>query len=68
MPMTTDNWVRRVNALARHADEIARTMHPSAWPELMQPYHEQFRTLAGARTFDPSIQLTLELGDGNGDG
>lgn len=30
-PMTEEEWVRRVNAMAREIDEYAFSIHPSAW-------------------------------------
>jgi hypothetical protein len=44
--LTTDEWVRRVNELAREIDEIAASIHPSAWRETLEPEFRKFERLA----------------------
>lgn len=39
-------WVHRVNQLCREIDEIAASIHPSAWPEALADLHEKYRRLA----------------------
>jgi len=59
--LTTDEWVRRVNALARKIDEWERVLHPSAWPEQLGDLHEQYRRLAALPTYNPPTQLQFTL-------
>ena len=47
---TTEQWVAQINRLAREIDELADSLHPSAWPEQLKDYHERFRREAGRRT------------------
>jgi hypothetical protein len=44
--LTTDEWVRRVNSLAREIDEIAASIHPSAWREALGPEFRKYERLA----------------------
>ena len=60
--LTTDEWVRRVNALARELDASAAALHPSAWHEALAPDLERFRRLCGRATRDEAEQLGLDLG------
>ena len=32
-PLTTDEWVRRLNDLSREMDALAATLHPSMWSQ-----------------------------------
>ena len=57
--LTTDEWIRRLNALGREMDEIAASLHPSAWHEVLAPYRARWRELAAAETHDPPEQLRL---------
>ncbi len=58
-PLTTEEWVRRVNALAREIDAVAASVHPSVWPEQLADLHEKYRRLAAEPTCDPPEQLSL---------
>jgi hypothetical protein len=53
-PLTVDDWVRRVNALARRIDDYATGVHPGALEG--DPYYQrlvqQYRGLAAAPTGD----------------
>ena len=42
-------WVRKVNDQVRKIDEIAQSVHPSAWPEAMKDDIERFRKLAASK-------------------
>jgi hypothetical protein len=42
----TDAWVARVNKLALEMDELAASMHPSAWPEALKSLREKFEQVA----------------------
>jgi hypothetical protein len=44
--MSTDEWVKQVNRLAREIDEIAASMHPSAWPEQLGELFRKYERLA----------------------
>ncbi len=57
--LTTDEWVQRLNALGREMDEIAVSLHPSAWHEALAPYRVRWRELVRAKTYDPLEQLRL---------
>jgi hypothetical protein len=43
---TTAKWVSRLNKLAREMDELAATLHPSAWHEALAPYCAKYKRLA----------------------
>jgi hypothetical protein len=53
-PLSVDDWVRRVNALARRIDDYAEGVHPGAL--VGDPYYQrllqQYRALAAAPTRD----------------
>ena len=58
-PITTDEWVHRLNALARQMDTLCEGVHPSAWHELTEELHAEFRRVAQMPTQDPPEQLSL---------
>ena len=39
------SWVKKVKDQARKIDEIAHSMHPSAWPEALKDDMERFKIL-----------------------
>lgn len=53
MPDAIDAWVRRVNLAARNLDELAASMHPSAWAEALHEDTERFKRLAVAGPQSP---------------
>jgi hypothetical protein len=57
-PLSVDDWVRRVNTLARRIDDYAAGVHPSALEH--DPYYQglvqQYRALAAAETRDDEKQ------------
>jgi hypothetical protein len=58
-PITTDEWVHRLNALARQMDTLCEGVHPSAWHELTEELRAEFRQLVQMPTQDPPEQLSL---------
>lgn len=50
--MTTEEWVRRVNALARKMDAACEGVHPTAWPELVKKDLTAWRRLAAVELVD----------------
>jgi hypothetical protein len=46
VPDRTEEWVRKLNTLAREMDETAQSLHPSAWPEALGPMNDRYRRLA----------------------
>ena len=57
MVMTTDEWVRKLNALGLEMDIIANMVHPTAWADHgMEEMKAEWRKLATADTAD---QLSL---------
>lgn len=60
--MTTDEWVARLNALAREMDDQAASLHPSVWPEQMEAVNARYRKLAAVNTCD-EVQLEMELSE-----
>ena len=58
-PITTDEWVHRLNALARQMDALRERVHPSAWPELTEELRTEFRRVAQMPTPDPPEQPSL---------
>ena len=58
-PITTDEWVHRLNVLARQMDELCQGVHPSAWHELTAEMQDEFRLVAQMPTQDPPEQLSL---------
>lgn len=44
--MTTDEWVARLNALAREMDDLAASLHPTAWAEALRDLNDKWRRLA----------------------
>jgi hypothetical protein len=44
--MTIEQWVRRLNALAREMDAVCYSTHPSAWSEQLRDLNEKYRGLA----------------------
>lgn len=54
-PITTDEWVHRLNALARQMDEMCEGVHPSAWHELTEELRDEFHRVAQM----PTEQLSL---------
>lgn len=45
-----ERWVARVNRAGAEMDETAAAMHPSAWPEALEPHREAFKKLCAAPT------------------
>jgi len=58
-PITTDEWVHRLNELARQMDEMCEGVHPSAWHELTAELQAEFKRVAQMPTEDPAEQLSL---------
>ncbi len=58
-PIMTDEWVHRLNALARQMDEICKDVHPSAWSELTADLRAEYKCLAQMPTQNPPEQLSL---------
>ena len=59
MPITTEEWVRRINKLAIDMDETENSTHPSVWPELLGKEIAEFKRLCALPTVDHGIQLTM---------
>jgi len=57
-PLTTEEWVHRLNALAAEMDAACDGVHPSAWDKLTRDLQRQFRELAHHPTQDDE-QLVL---------
>lgn len=69
-PLTTDEWVRRLNKLAAEIDEWCMALHPSAWDNPEQPVVglcEKYKELAKRPTYDPPAQTVFEFGKGESD-
>ncbi len=45
-PDSVATWVARLNRLAREMDEVAVSIHPSSWHEMLAPLREEYRRLA----------------------
>ena len=58
-PITTDEWVHRLNALARQMDTLCEGVHPSAWPELTRELRAEFQRVVQMPIQDPPEQLSL---------
>lgn len=58
-PLTTEEWVQRLNVLAAAINEACYGVHPSVWAELTRDLRRQFRELAHHPTQDDD-QLVLE--------
>ncbi len=58
-PIMTDEWMHRLNALARQMDEMCEGVHPSTWHELTAELQDEFKRLTQMPTADPLEQLTL---------
>ena len=54
MKLSQDEWVHRLNALARQMDEICEGVHPSVWRELTAELQDKFRRIALMHT-EPGI-------------
>ncbi len=39
-------WVHKVNELAKEIDQVAASMHPTAWSEELADLHRKFEKLA----------------------
>ncbi len=50
--MTTDEWVRKLNRLAREMDSDCNGVHPSAWADLTEDKREKWHKLAERRPDD----------------
>ena len=59
--LTTDEWVRRLNALADKLAEYENMTHPSSWKELNADLMQQWREIAATPVYDPPKQLELGL-------
>lgn len=44
--MTEDEWVKKLNALAREMDEIAGSVHPDTAMAITSDLREKYRALA----------------------
>jgi hypothetical protein len=44
--MTTEEWVKRLNKLALEMDEIAASIHPTAWNETLFDLRAKYLALA----------------------
>ena len=62
-PITTDEWVHRLNALARQMDKLCEDVHPSAWHELTQELRAEFQRVVQIPTQDLPEQLRLFAAD-----
>ena len=58
-PITADEWVHRLNALARQMDERCVGVHPSAWHDLTEELRAEFQRVVQMPTQDPPEQLSL---------
>ncbi len=58
-PITTDEWVHRLNTLARQMDEMCEGVHPSAWHELTEELRAEFYRVVQMPTYDPPRQPSL---------
>ena len=58
-PITTDEWVHRLNALAHQMDTMCEGVHPSTWHELTQEQRAEFQRGVQMPTLDPPEQLSL---------
>jgi hypothetical protein len=47
--MTTEQWVSRLNKLARQMDGTAASLHPSAWTEALAPLRKEYARLAALK-------------------
>ena len=54
--MTEDEWVKKLNALARDMDEIAGSVHPSTAAALTADLREKYRALAQSNKVTPNAQ------------
>lgn len=59
--LTADEWVRRLNQLAAEMAEYEHMLHPSAWSEQMADLRAEYVELAKQPTYDPPIQMEMEL-------
>lgn len=56
----TEEWVSKLNALARKLDEDAAALHPSAWPEALKHDTERWKRLAKGGPMEAKpVQATL---------
>ena len=62
-PITTDEWVHRLNALAHQTDTLCEGVHPSAWHELTEELRAEFQRVAQMPTQDPPERLSLFAAD-----
>lgn len=46
--MTTDQWVSKLNAVAREMDAICQSSHPATWDAQTAELREKYRSLAKA--------------------
>ena len=56
--MTEDEWVKKLNALARDMDEIAGSVHPSTAAALTADLREKYRALAQSNKVTPNVEIT----------
>lgn len=61
MILTTEEWVRRLNKLAREMAVWENSLHPSAWAEQNAELIRKWKELAACQTYDPPIQMELKL-------
>lgn len=58
-PITTEERVRRLNAIARQMDELCKGVHPSALHELTAEMQGEFHRVAQMPTDDSPEQPSL---------
>lgn len=56
--MTVDDWVKKLNALAREMDERADSVHPSAVSEITADLRKKYKALAQSDKVTPNQQLS----------
>lgn len=65
--ISTDEWVRRLNALGREMDDLAASLHPSVWGEALADLRARYEKLARQPTCDDK-QLPLFAEEPTDDG
>lgn len=50
--MTTEQWVHRLNEIARKLDDSCDGVHPSAWPEITRKTLDAWKKLAKEQVND----------------
>jgi len=48
--MTTEQWVHRINAIARRLDAACEGVHPSAWAGITERDRAEYKRLAATPT------------------